>query len=55
MSITPQIDLINHAAWAKLGSFKTGELLSEINQKLIRKTLAESVVAVYFNVVSMQE
>ena len=55
LSITPQIDLINHAAWAKLASFKTGESLSEINQKLIRKTLSESVVAVYFNVVSLQE
>lgn len=55
LSITPQVDLINHAAWAKLESFKTGESLSEINQKLIRKTLSESVVAVYFNIVSLQE
>lgn len=55
LSITPQIDLINHAAWAKLASFKTSESLSEINQKLIRKTLSESVVAVYFNIISLQE
>jgi outer membrane protein TolC len=55
LSITPQVDLINHAAWAKLASFKTSEILSEINQKLIKKTLSESVVAVYFNVVSLQE
>lgn len=55
LSITPQVDLINHAAWAKLASFKTSESLSEINQKLIRKTLSESVVAVYFNIVSLQE
>lgn len=55
LSITPQVDLINHAAWAKLASFKASESLSEINQKLIRKTLFESVVAVYFNVVSLQE
>jgi OMF family outer membrane factor len=55
LNITPQIDLINHAAWAKLASFKTSEILSEINQKLIRKTLSESVVAVYFNIVSLQE
>lgn len=55
LNITPQIDLVNHAAWAKLESFKTSELLSEINQKLIRKMLSESVVAVYFNIVSLQE
>jgi outer membrane protein TolC len=55
LSITPQVDLINHAAWAKLESVKTSEVLSEINQKLIRKTLSESVVAVYFNIVSLQE
>ena len=55
LSITPQIDLINHAAWAKLASFKTSESLSEVNQKIIRKTLSESVVAVYFNIVSFQE
>lgn len=55
LSITPQIDLINHAAWAKLASFKTSESLSEVNQKMIRKTLSESVVAVYFNIVSFQE
>ncbi len=55
LSITPQVDLINHAAWAKLESFKTSEILSEINQKLIRKTLSESVVAVYFNIFALQE
>jgi OMF family outer membrane factor len=55
LNITPQIDLINHAAWAKLESVKTSELLSDINNKLVRKTLSESVVAVYFNIVSFQE
>lgn len=55
ISITPQIDLINPAAWAKLKSVKTSEQLSTLNVKLTQKTIAESVVAVYFNVVSLQE
>lgn len=55
ISISPQIDLINPAAWAKLKSVKTSEQLSALNVKLTQKTLSESVVAVYFNVVSLQE
>lgn len=55
ISISPQIDLINSAAWAKLKSVKTSEQLSTLNVKLTQKTIAESVVAVYFSVVSLQE
>lgn len=55
LNITPQIDLINHAAWAKLQSAKTNEQLSEISNVFVRKTLSESVVAVYFSIVSNQQ
>lgn len=54
LSVTPQIDLINHAAWAKLQSFQANEKLTEINYVFIRKTLSESVVGVYFSIVSNQ-
>jgi len=55
LSVTPQIDLINHAAWAKLQSAQTNEKLTEINNVFIRKTLSESVVGVYFSIVSNQQ
>ena len=54
MSVTPQIDLINHASWAKLQSAQINEQLAEINTIFIRKTVSESVVAVYFSIVSNQ-
>jgi outer membrane protein TolC len=55
LNIMPQIDLINHAAWAKLQSAKTNEQLAEINTVFIRKTLSESVIAVYFSIASNQQ
>ena len=55
LSVTPQIDLINHAAWAKLQSARTNEKLTEINNVFIRKTLSESLVGVYFSIVSNQQ
>lgn len=55
LSVTPQIDLINNAAWAKLQSAQTNEKLTEINNVFIRKTLSESVVGVYFSIVSNQQ
>jgi OMF family outer membrane factor len=55
LTISPQIDLINYVSWAKLEAVKTNELLSEINRKLVKKTMSESVIAIYFNIISFQE
>ena len=53
--ITPQIDLINPATWEKLKSARLNEQLASVNNKLIKKTLSESIVAAYFNIVSFQQ
>lgn len=53
--ITPQIDVINPATWAKLKSAKMNEQLTVVNNTLAKKTLSESIIAAYFNIVSFQQ
>jgi len=53
--ITPQIDVINSANWEKLKSARLNEQLASVSNKLIQKTLSESIAAAYFNIVSFQQ
>lgn len=55
INVSPQIELINMTSWTELKSAKLGSKLAEVNDLLAKKTLAESVSAAYFNVVSYQQ
>lgn len=55
INIAPQIDLINPASWAKLASAKVNNQLAEVNCKLAKKSLFESISASYHNILSLQE
>jgi outer membrane protein TolC len=55
LSIAPQIDLINPAAWAKIKSAKSNKALTEINNLISKKNLFESIAACYYNIVAMKE
>jgi outer membrane protein TolC len=54
-SFTPQIDLINLAAWSRVKSAELNEQLTETNNKLNKKLLFESIAFNYFNIISLQE
>lgn len=55
LGLTPQIDIINPAAWAKVKSADFNKQLTEINNLITKKNLYESIAACYYNIVSMQE
>ncbi len=55
LNIMPQIDLINPTNWAKLRSAKAGSELTKVGNLIAKKTLFESISAVYYNIISLQE
>ncbi len=55
LNITAQIDIVNPAAWAKLQSAGKNSELTTINNLITKKLLFESISAVYYNIVSLQE
>jgi outer membrane protein TolC len=54
VNFTPQFDLVSPAAWAKWESAKTNHKLIAINNKIAIKNLQESVLSVFFNIVSFE-
>lgn len=52
--ITPQIDIISPAAWARVKSASINSELTEVTNLLNKKNLFESVAATYYNIVSLQ-
>jgi outer membrane protein TolC len=55
LNITPQIDIINPASWAKLQSANVNNELANINNLIAKKSLFESISASYHNIISLQE
>jgi len=53
-AITPQIDIINPSAWARIKSADLNKQLTEINNLITKKNLFESISATYYNIVSVQ-
>jgi outer membrane protein len=53
-SITPQIDIINLSAWARIKSATINQELTETTNLISKKNLFESVAAAYHNIISMQ-
>jgi len=54
-NFSPQIDIINPYAWAKVKSASVNKELTKTNVLLSRKNLYESITAAYYNMVSLQE
>ncbi len=54
-TITPQIDIINPAAWARIKSASVNVKLTETNNLFNKKNLFESIAAAYFNSVSVSK
>lgn len=52
--ITPQLDIINLSAWARIKSAELNKQLTETNNLIAKKNLLESITASYYNVVSLQ-
>jgi len=55
LNFIPQIDIINPVSWAKLKSAKINSELTDVNNLIAKKTLYESLSAIYFNTVSLQK
>ncbi len=55
LNIAPQIDIINPSSWMKLQSADINSELTFVNNLIAKKNLFESISAVYFNIVSLQE
>lgn len=55
LNLSPQIDIINLANWAKLTSANVNVDLTKVNNLIVKKTLFESVSASYHNIISLQE
>ena len=53
-AITPQIDIINLAAWTKIKSASINKELVETTNLISKKNLFESISAAYYNIVSLQ-
>ncbi|MCX6181444.1 MAG: TolC family protein [Bacteroidetes bacterium] len=53
-AITPQIDIINPAAWARIKSADLNQQLVETNNLITKKTLFESIAAAYYNIIAIQ-
>lgn len=54
-NFNPQIDIISPYNWAKVKSASISNELTEINNKIARKNLFESIAAAYCNIISLQE
>ncbi|MDP1801780.1 MAG: TolC family protein [Bacteroidota bacterium] len=52
--ITPQIDIINPSAWARIKSAELNKQLTETNNLVAKKNLFESISASYYNIVALQ-
>ena len=52
--ITPQIDIINPSAWARIRSAELNKQLTETNNLIAKKNLFESISASYFNIIAIQ-
>jgi outer membrane protein TolC len=52
--ITPQIDIISPAAWARVKSASINSKLTETINLINKKTLFESISATYYNILSLQ-
>ncbi|MBL0047287.1 MAG: TolC family protein [Bacteroidetes bacterium] len=52
---TPQIDIINPSAWARVKSASVNEKLTETTNLISKKNLLESIAAAYFNIASLQK
>ncbi|MDD2551419.1 MAG: TolC family protein [Dysgonamonadaceae bacterium] len=55
LNLSPQIDIINPASWAKLKSANVNVELTNVNNLIAKKSLFESVSATYHNIISLQE
>ncbi len=55
VNFTPQFDLINPATWGKWQSAKTNQELINVNNRIAIKNLQESVLSVFFNIVSFEQ
>ena len=55
IGMSPQIDVYNPLAVAKIQVAKTNEALVAVTNKLNKKNLYESLAAVYFNILSLQQ
>lgn len=53
-AITPQIDIINPANWARIKSAELNKQLTQVNNQINKKNLFESISAAYYNIISMQ-
>lgn len=53
--ITPQLDIINPSAWARVKSAEVNKQLTEASNLVAKRNLFESIAASYFNALSMQE
>ena len=53
--ITPQIDIINPSAWARVKSAELNEQLTQTNNLIAKKSLFESISASYYNIISLQQ
>jgi len=52
--ITPQIDIINPANWARIKSAELNKQLTQVNNQITKKNLFESISAAYYNIISMR-
>lgn len=52
-AITPQIDIINPSAWARIKSAELNKQLTETNNLIAKKSLYESISATYYNIISI--
>jgi len=54
LSIQPQFEILNVAAWQQIKSAKINQALTENNNKLNEQKLFENINAVYYNILSLQ-
>ena len=52
--LTPQIDIINPSAWARIKSAELNKQLTETNNLIAKINLFESISASYYNIISLQ-
>jgi outer membrane protein len=53
-ALTPQIDIINPSAWARIKSADLNKQLTRVNNQVSKRNLFESVAAAYYNILSLQ-
>lgn len=55
LTLIPQIDLINPSNWSKVKGEKINQELTQTNNLISEKTLNESIAAIYYNILTLQE